>query len=396
MRIVHVADYFMPRFGYQESILPRYHARHGHDVHVVTSDRYTNVPHYESSWKPLLGERMVGVGVEEHDGVTIHRLAGSLERRDRIFMKGLQRTLNEIQPDAIFGHGTTNYTAFRLARSARRLGVPLFLDCHMLYTVQDQSATGKVFYRAVRCATAHFMTPMVTRYFGVAEESCDFLVEAQGIPAEKVSLLPLGLDTGLFSPRPESGTAVRNKHGVPADAVLVMQTGKLTPDKGPHLLAEALAPLMATDPRIHLMLVGGGSPEYTARILAPFDDPQVRGRVIQAPLVPVDELAGYFTAADIVAFAAGSSLSCIEAAGCGAVVVMTDLPAGRWRADHGVGVTFPDGDVAGLRAVLRELTADPDQRAALSEKAQLAVIETFSYDRVARDLEAQMEQAAAR
>lgn len=396
MRIVHVADYFMPRFGYQESILPRQHARHGHEVHVITSDRYTNVPHYKSSWEPLLGKRIVGAGVESHDGVTIHRLPGSLERRNRIFLRGLHRTLKGIRPDAIFGHGTTNYTAFRLARSARRLSVPLFLDCHMLYTVQDRSRTGRAFYTIVRKATDRFMTPAVTRYFGVAEEACDFLINVQGIPSDEVALLPLGLDTDLFSPQPDQAAQVRATHSLPDDAIVVMQTGKLTPDKGPHLLAEALAPLMVEDARIHLMLVGGGSPEYTERILAPFGDPVVKRRVIQAPLVPVDELAGHFTAADIVVFAAGSSLSCIEAAGCGAVVIMTDLPAGRWRADHGVGLTFRDGDVTGLRELLADLISDPKGRTELGKTARRAVVEAFSYDRVASDLETQMGLAARR
>lgn len=396
MRIVHVADYFMPRLGYQETILPRYHARHGHEVHVITSDRYADVPQYEDSWKPLLGERVVGPGVTTIDGVTVHRLRGSWERRNRIFLHGLHRTLEDIRPQGIFGHSTTSYTAFRLARSAKRLGIPLFLDCHMLYTVQDQSLAGRAFYRAIRTATDRVMTPAVTRYFGVAEESCDFLTQAQGIPADKVGLLPLGLDTDVFSPRPHEAAALRELHGLKDNAILVMQTGKLTPDKGPHLLAESLAPLMAEDPRVHLMLVGGGSPEYTERVMAPFTDPDSRGRIIPVSLVPAAELATYFSAADIVVFPAGSSLSCIEAAGCGTPVVMTDLPAGRWRAQHGIGVTFPDGDPQGLRRALSDLISDPARRTKLGAAARQAASDNFSYDRIARDLESQISLAGGR
>jgi hypothetical protein len=39
MRIAHIANYFMPEFGYQEHYLAKKHAELGHDVHVITSNR---------------------------------------------------------------------------------------------------------------------------------------------------------------------------------------------------------------------------------------------------------------------------------------------------------------------------------------------------------------------
>lgn len=40
MRIVHVVDYFMPQFGYQEPFLAKWQLKMGHEVYVVTGDRY--------------------------------------------------------------------------------------------------------------------------------------------------------------------------------------------------------------------------------------------------------------------------------------------------------------------------------------------------------------------
>lgn len=394
MRIVHVSDYYMPRLGYQESILPRYHARNGHDVHVVTSDRYTNVPHYEESWRPLLGDRFVGAGVAETDGVTVHRLGGAFERRDRILLRGLARELRQIRPDAIFGHGTTNYTAFQLAGIARRLRVPLFLDCHMLFTVQDTSPRGRAFYRALKLATSTLLTPRVTTFFGVAEEACDFLRQAQGIPLEKIQHLPLGLDAETFSARPAGAAALREHLGLPEDALLIMQTGKLTPDKAPHLLSLAAAPLMVQDHRLHLVLVGGGSEDYMAEVEDPLIRAGVQDRLMRLPLVPAAELATYFTAADIVVFPGGSSLSCIEAAGCGAAVVMTDLPAGQHRAASGIGITFSDGDSGDLSATLDRLVSDAPLRGVIGARAREAVMSKFSYRSVAATVENAMAAAS--
>lgn len=395
MRIVHVSDYYMPQLGYQESILPKYHARHGHEVHVITSDRYAKVPHYDSSWRPLLGPRFLGAKTETSHAVTVHRLPGSMEHRNRILLRGLHAELQFIRPDVIFGHGTTNYTAFQLARSARKLATPLFLDCHMLFTVQDKSNLGRIFYRTLRTATSKLLTPHVNRFFGVAEEACDFLHRAQGIPRDKIQLLPLGLDTDVFSPRPVEASSLRSGLGINENAILVMQTGKLTPDKAPHLLSAAIAPLMLSDPRVHLVFVGGGSPEYMDAIFRPFTRAEARSRVHQVPLVSAKMLSSYFSAADIVVFPGGSSLSCIEAAGCSATVVMTDLPAGRSRADNGLGVTFPDGDVEQLRGLLRTLMHDRGKRLSVGEIAYTSVVQTLSYDSIARRLETHMSGAAS-
>jgi hypothetical protein len=39
MKIIHICQYYNDGFGYQENLLPRYQAKLGHDVMVITSDR---------------------------------------------------------------------------------------------------------------------------------------------------------------------------------------------------------------------------------------------------------------------------------------------------------------------------------------------------------------------
>lgn len=396
MRIAHVVDYYMPLLGYQESLLPKWHARHGHEVHVITSDRYADVPNYDEAWAPLLGPRFVGASESDSDGVILHRLESRWERRNRLWLGGLQRTLGRIAPDVVFGHGTTNYTSFVLAKYARRSSAPLLLDCHMMFTVQDESRVGRLFYTLLAHATAHLLTPHVERYFGVADECCDFLTQAQKVPESKVGLLPLGLDTDIFRPRPEEGRAVRGVLGLAEDDIVLMQTGKLTQDKGPHLFAEAAAPLMRDDPRVHVVFVGGGGLRYLDQVRRAFEVQGVSDRVHFVPLVPAHELAAYFSAADICVFPAASSLSAIEAAGCGAAVVMTDLPAGRWRQEQGVGIVFTDGDVHSLREQIGRLLAADAVLDSMRTTALESAREKFSYERVSRHLEAEMEAAISR
>ena len=74
MRIVHVVDYSMPQMGYQEFLLPKYNAAAGHEVIILTSDRYFPVPNYEDTWKEFLGPRIIGCKSEIIHGVQIERL----------------------------------------------------------------------------------------------------------------------------------------------------------------------------------------------------------------------------------------------------------------------------------------------------------------------------------
>ena len=89
-------------------------------------------------------------------------------------------------------------------------------------------------------------------------------------------------------------------------------------------------------------------------------------------------------------------MSSLEAAACGRVVVMNDLPASKWRAEMGVGVTFPDKDVDALAELLTALVEDGNLRKSNGERAQASVVEKFSYDKVARHLELDIANALER
>ena len=50
MRIVHIVDYLMPQMGYQEFLLPKWNSHQGHEVFIITSDRYP-ISNYEKPGK---------------------------------------------------------------------------------------------------------------------------------------------------------------------------------------------------------------------------------------------------------------------------------------------------------------------------------------------------------
>jgi len=393
LRILHAVDYVLPGMGYQMSLLPKWNARHGHDVHVVTSDRYWPFQDYERTLRPLLGPRRCGAGVSRRDGVTIHRLPCWAEYKHCPVLKGLERTIAEIRPDVILRHGTSTVDAFRTALIARRKRIPLLMDNHMVFSVRVTTLDARLMYLFLPAMTRHVLVPPTYRFLGVAQECSRFLEEVQTVPHEKIDLLPLGLDTDLFRPDEQHGREVRRQLDIPQDALIVMQTGNLIPQKGPHWLAEAMAPTMARDERVYLVFVGHGPEEHAAKIRAPLVEAGVMDRVRRIPAVPVREFGRLLNAADVCAWPSEASLSCIEAAGCGKAVVMSGIPASRWRAECGIGVCYETGDVEDLAAVIGRFLADDAYRQATGARAVEAAVSHFSYDAVARRAEDFMIEA---
>ena len=90
MKIVHLIDYFQPSIGYQETFLARHQQKSGHDVLVVTSDRYLNFPGYDTFYSRLLGKRFVGAGIRTESGIkTIRLTSWEIPGSPVIFLKYL-------------------------------------------------------------------------------------------------------------------------------------------------------------------------------------------------------------------------------------------------------------------------------------------------------------------
>jgi glycosyltransferase involved in cell wall biosynthesis len=116
----------------------------------------------------------------------------------------------------------------------------------------------------------------------------------------EVDAIRMGVDDGAAAsgPRMPAGEedgrrAIRARHGVAADAVVLAAFGLVTPEKG---LATVLDVLRAL-PRAHLMLVGETAAHFDA--LASARALGVADRVSLTGYVSDDQVAGYLAAADV-------------------------------------------------------------------------------------------------
>ena len=105
-------------------------------------------------------------------------------------------------------------------------------------------------------------------------------------------------------------------------------------------------------------------------------------RVVVRPWVPHDRLADYYALAELyvsVPSSDSTSVSLLEAMACGAVPIVSDLPAPReWVADGENGLVVPPGDADALAAALARALSEPHLAAARKDANRRIVIERAS------------------
>jgi glycosyltransferase involved in cell wall biosynthesis len=211
------------------------------------------------------------------------------------------------------------------------------------------------------------------------------------------SIIPqFGVDTTVFRPDAEARSRVRASIGVPAGAFVAGFAGRLVAEKGVDLLLDAAAAA-----GVHVLLMGGGTArpglerDAAARGSA--------GRVHFAGHIPSLEVASWLNALDVLVLPSRTTRRwseqfgrvLVEAMACGVPVA----GAATGEIPHVIGdagLTFAEGDGAGLAALLRELSTAPALGARLRAAGRQRVAALFTQERIARDTAAVYETVLAR
>ena len=98
------------------------------------------------------------------------------------------------------------------------------------------------------------------------------------------------------------------------------------------------------------------------------------------------------TAVVIPSLAEGFGLPAVEAAACGAPLLLSDLPAHRETLD-GAALFFPPTDVTALAGLLAEVADDEAGRAELGERGRQAVAR-LTWDAAAESLRGLLRETA--
>jgi glycosyltransferase involved in cell wall biosynthesis/predicted metal-dependent phosphoesterase TrpH len=207
-------------------------------------------------------------------------------------------------------------------------------------------------------------------------EASDGVLAGLGIAAERVGRWDRGVDLARFSPDRRRRAAAGA-----SDTINVLYAGRLTREKGADLLADAFLAARARDPRLHLVLAGGGPEEAALRA-------RVGEHATFLGWLEGDALADAYADADLFLFASrtdtfGQVLLEAQASGLPVIAVAEGGPCSI-VADGVTGLLRP-ADATALADAVVAVAADPAARARLAAAARAAVAER-TWDRALQRL----------
>ncbi|MGH2841938.1 MAG: glycosyltransferase, partial [Solirubrobacteraceae bacterium] len=190
----------------------------------------------------------------------------------------------------------------------------------------------------------------------------DDVLRGMGISDERIGRWDRGVDLGRFSPE-------RRVEGLLPGDITVLYAGRLTKEKGADLLADTFLAARERDPRLHLVLAGGGPEEEVLR-------ERLGEHATFLGWLEGNELAVTYASADIFLFASrtdtfGQVLLEAQASGLPVVAVAEGGPTSI-VTDGASGRLCPP-DAAALAAAVTELADQPVQRERLARTALEAV-----------------------
>ena len=188
--------------------------------------------------------------------------------------------------------------------------------------------------------------------------AADHSLERLGVPAERVSRWERGVDLDRFSP-------VKRDESLLPGEINVLYAGRLSVEKGVDLLADAFLAARGRDPRLRLVLAGGGPEELSLRM-------RLGEAATFLGWLEGEELARVYASADMFLFASRTDTFgqvILEAQASGLPVVAVGEGGPAELVDNGRTGLLRPADADSLGIALLELAADPGRRARLGAAA---------------------------
>jgi len=283
------------------------------------------------------------------------------------------RAMQREAPGLIYLHASR-----LIAWLARRRGIPCVERINMS---RRPEAGGWSRYRAIdRCFTS------LNTVAAAASGPIAAQLTSRGVPPEKVTVLHTFVDGERYR-HPELRGEARRELGIPNDAVVVLNIGRLVAQKCQADFLETAARCLPADDSLHFVLCGSGKLESSLRRRA--ERLGLGGRFHMAEFTARPERM--YAAADIMLHTArweplGNVI--LEAMSAALAVVATDVDGTREAvSSKEVGLLVPAGDVGAMEKAVMELARDGSLRRRTGEAARRHVGAEFSPGRVVPEYE---------
>ncbi len=215
------------------------------------------------------------------------------------------------------------------------------------------------------------------------------LVQMAGIPAEKIDVVPNGIDIQRFErDRATNREWLVKEFSLPEDAFVFGIVAQLRPRKHHALLFRSLQTALRTEPSIYLLVIGDG-PEYD-RLKRLQEKLGLESHVTMAGYrAEIPEILAGLDAFVLPTSLEGSPVSVMEAMVSGLPVIVANAGGVVELIEDGkTGLLVEPQDENELTQAMLRLAHDPQLRRRIGENAKERIRSEYSFEEMARRIEA--------
>ncbi len=354
-------------------------ARMGHEVTLLTS----NIP----PGRTLLPrkERFSSEG-EVEDAFLVKRASATFNLGgDMPIMPLLRLELKKLEADIVHAHEYYNYSSLVSWTSSRARRIPFTYTQDRYYSVKRKA--WQPFFRFLNGTLLRSVRNSPKLVTAFSKAAADYL-SGQGYPQERISTIPLGVDTGKFSPAQEGW--LRSRMGFHDDLV-VMSVARLHPSKNLESLINAVRKVSAQKRNVKLVIVGRGP--HLIRLESQVRDLGLEDLItFYTEPVPYSEMPGLYNSCDLFvlpSFYEPFGMAVLEAMACGKPALVSDVGGMRDTVVNGeTGFKIPLNNrvtfVNQLASKIIDLLDEPDSLHKIGRAARRRVELLYDWQIIAR------------
>lgn len=288
-------------------------------------------------------------------------------------------------------HINTAWTGFAAVRRLR--GKRIVYTCHNPFWPQESVHLGE---KVVRIVEGHVMRNSA-RVIALNRTMYYALRYRARIPSEKLSIVPLGVDTEYF--RPDISTSQVNERYGLEGKIVILFVGRISPVKGVHVLLKAYRLLLEKGMRdLKLVIAGPYSGTFTKDTVAHYARNVLEYARRNLPpesytftgAIDKEILRQLYTRADIFvlpSYAEAFGTVLLEAMASGTPVIGSRAGGVVDVIEHGInGFLFNRGDPLDLAEKLYLILSDRDLHEKLGRNARRIAEQRYSWQCISLDL----------
>jgi 1,2-diacylglycerol 3-alpha-glucosyltransferase len=314
MKIIHIdfTGAYNEDMSYQEVIMPKYHAKDGHTVIMITTCYKINSQGEVCHTPPV--DKIMETGVRL---IRLEYVKFFSNYFTGIFRKvhGLNALLNQLLPDIIFFHCPQTVELLTVTRYVKKnRSICIYIDNHADKINSAPNWISRlVLHKIIWKYFVKKIEPYVTKFYGVTPLRCTFLKDMYKVSNDKIELLLMGADDDniRLDQKEKIRQRIRNKLVLSDNDFVIITGGKIDEKKNVHLLMQAVCEL----PRDNVKLIIFGTPNQkmkaTIEVLSKSD------RIRNIGWIQSATVYDYFLASDLAVFPGTHSVLWEQSVGSG-------------------------------------------------------------------------------